>query len=112
MLNHVFILLAFLCSTSKSSSIFANDILVERNHEVVRRSSAGLEPRTHRIIYITPQNADKVIDSMQFPSWIELKKRQRPFTFFVEGIVGTGKSTMLKPFQKYPMMDILPEPVR
>ena len=63
------------------------------------------------------------------PSWQVMKNRKRPFTFFVEGIVGAGKSTLLEPFkvitlknsfslanfeifQKYPMMDIYPEPVK
>ena len=40
-----------------------------------------------------------------------MRLRKKPFTIFVEGIVGTGKSTFLKAFEKYPMMDILPEPV-
>lgn len=68
-------------------------------------------PRRPNIIYITPENAEHVISQIRMPSWSELRNRQRPFTVFVEGIVGTGKSTLLKPFKKYPMMDVLPEPV-
>jgi predicted AAA+ superfamily ATPase len=51
------------------------------------------------ITYITPQNVDQVMDQIRMPTWQELKDRKRPFTFFVEGIVGTGKSTLLQPFK-------------
>jgi len=52
-----------------------------------------------RLEYITPENIDSVIEQMTMPSYRELKRRKRPFTIFVEGIVGTGKSTFLEPFK-------------
>jgi len=62
-------------------------------------------------IYITPENIDDVLKSLSFPSMHTLKERKKPFSFNVEGIVGTGKSTLLSAFKKYPFMDILPEPL-
>merc|ERR1712168_222683 len=81
------------------------------HHEIVRRSYLGSEPSRPLIVYLTPENAERIINSIEIPSWKELRNRKKPFTIFVEGIVGTGKSTFLKAFEKYPMMDILPEPV-
>ena len=65
-------------------------------HEIVRRSFREDRPE---VIYITPENVDSVIQNLRLPSYRELRKRKRPFTLFVEGIVGTGKSTFLEPFQ-------------
>jgi len=62
------------------------------------------------VTYISPHNASQVISSLEFPE-IGRADRTRPFTIHVEGIVGTGKSTMLQAFENYPGMDILPEPV-
>ena len=71
----------------------------EEEHEIFRRSSGILaEPSRPRIVYITPDNIDQVIEQFTVPSHRELKRRKRPFTIFVEGIVGTGKSTFLEPF--------------
>ena len=68
------------------------------DHELVRRSS-GNDQNRPEVIYITPDNVDSVIQTLRLPSYRELRKRKRPFTIFVEGIVGTGKSTFLEPFQ-------------
>ena len=81
------------------------------HHEIVRRSYLGFEPASPKLIYINPENAERIINQIRIPSWKDLRLRKKPFTIFVEGIVGTGKSTFLKAFEKYPMMDILPEPV-
>merc|ERR1711951_341903 len=63
------------------------------------------------VVYIAPLNASKVIASLEFPE-LNRQSPTRPFTLHVEGIVGTGKSTMLEAFKKYgPGMDILQEPV-
>ena len=50
-------------------------------------------------IYITPENIDDVLKSLSFPSMQTLKERKKPFSFNVEGIVGTGKSTLLSAFK-------------
>ena len=50
-------------------------------------------------IYITPENIDDVLKSLSFPSMHTLKERKKPFSFNVEGIVGTGKSTLLSAFK-------------
>ena len=50
-------------------------------------------------IYITPENIDDVLNSLSFPSMHTLKERKKPFSFNVEGIVGTGKSTLLSAFK-------------
>ena len=89
-----------------------NDVPLQlSHHEIVRRSYLGFEPPRPNVIYITPENADRIIDQIRIPTWREMRNRRKPFTIFAEGIVGTGKSTFLKAFEKYPMMDILPEPV-
>jgi len=62
------------------------------------------------VTYISPNNASLVISSLEFPD-LGSPDRSRPFTIHVEGIVGTGKTTMLGAFIDYPGMDILPEPV-
>merc|ERR1719219_2029547 len=62
------------------------------------------------VVYIAPNNASQVISELEFPE-LNRQSPTRPFTIHVEGIVGTGKSTMLEGFKKYPGMDILPEPV-
>lgn len=49
---------------------------------------------------------------LEFPSPGDFKlRRGKPFTVNVEGIVGTGKSTLLQSFSPYPSVDVLPEPV-
>lgn len=63
------------------------------------------------LIYITPGNSDEIINRLSFPSMQDMPLRKQPFTFVVEGIVGTGKTTMLSAFKKYPYIDVLPEPV-
>ena len=50
-------------------------------------------------IYITPDNVDDVLQTLVFPSMDTLKARKRPFSFVVEGIVGTGKTTLLSAFK-------------
>lgn len=62
------------------------------------------------VVHIAPHNASEIISQLQFP---ELARHNptRPFTIQVEGIVGTGKSTMLEAFRGYPDVDIIPEPV-
>ena len=70
-----------------------------------------LHPDPRYPIYITPENADEIINRLSFSSMQELRLRKKPFTFVVEGIVGAGKTTMLSTFQKYPYIDVLPEPV-
>ena len=67
-------------------------------HEVVRRSNSGDQPEID-VVYLTPQNIDNFLDFIQPPNWKEIKHRRKPFTIFVEGIVGTGKTTFLQSFQ-------------
>jgi len=62
------------------------------------------------VVYISPHNASQVISELKFPE-LHRQSPTRPFTIQLEGTVGTGKSTMLEAFQKYPGMDVLPEPV-
>ena len=50
-------------------------------------------------IYITPENVESVLESLSLPSMQTLKERKKPFSFFVEGIVGTGKTTLLTAFK-------------
>ena len=50
-------------------------------------------------IYLTPENADTVLQTLTLPSMQTLKKRRKPFSFTVEGIVGSGKSTLLSAFK-------------
>ena len=50
-------------------------------------------------IYLTPQNADSVLQTLTLPSMQDLKRRRKPFSFTVEGIVGSGKSTLLSAFK-------------
>ena len=50
-------------------------------------------------IYLTPENADTVLQSLTLPSMQNLKRRRKPFSFTVEGIVGSGKSTLLSAFK-------------
>ena len=50
-------------------------------------------------IYITPANVDHVLADLTFPAMQTLKERKKPFSFIVEGIVGTGKTTLLTAFQ-------------
>jgi len=51
--------------------------------------------------------------SLEFPQLSShlYRRRSRPFTINVEGIVGTGKSTFLTFFQRLPNIDVIPEPV-
>lgn len=115
MLKHV-VFCAIFSFFIEAMSLSGNNLMIENaeqngDHEVVRRSSGNNAETRPEVIYITPDNVDSVIQTLRLPSYRELRKRKRPFTIFVEGIVGTGKSTFLEPFQKYPQMDILPEPV-
>ena len=50
-------------------------------------------------IYLTPENVDEVLRRIRLPSMQTLKERKKPFSFIVEGIVGTGKTTLLSAFQ-------------
>ena len=50
-------------------------------------------------IYLTPENADSVLQTLTLPSMQTLKRRRKPFSFTVEGIVGSGKSTLLSAFK-------------
>ena len=50
-------------------------------------------------IYLTPENADTVLQTLTLPSMQNLKRRRKPFSFTVEGIVGSGKSTLLSAFK-------------
>ena len=50
-------------------------------------------------IYVTPENVDNVLADLTLPSMQTLKERKKPFSFIVEGIVGTGKTTLLSAFQ-------------
>ena len=50
-------------------------------------------------IYLTPENADTVLQTLTLPSMQTLKRRRKPFSFTVEGIVGSGKSTLLSAFK-------------
>jgi len=55
---------------------------------------------------------EQQFSDLTFPSPGDFKlRRGKPFTVNVEGIVGTGKSTLLRYFQPYPSIDVLPEPV-
>ena len=58
-------------------------------------------------IYLTPENADKVLQSLTLPSMQNLKRRRKPFSFTVEGIVGSGKSTLLSAFKVIRFNDIM-----
>ena len=42
----------------------------------------------------------------------QVSKRSRPFVVSVEGNIGSGKSTMLDYFDKFPEVELLPEPVK
>ena len=55
------------------------------HHEIVRRSYLGSEPSRPMIVYLTPENAERIINSIEIPSWKELRNRKKPFTIFVEG---------------------------
>ena len=68
-------------------------------HEVVRRSNPGNDQPEIDVVYLTPSNIDTMLDFIQPPNWKEIKHRRKPFTIFVEGIVGTGKTTFLQSFQ-------------
>ena len=86
----------------KISREFANPncVFFLRYHEVVRRSNAGFELEVpYHVKYITPQNVDEMLEHIKAPNWKEIKYRKNPFTIFVEGNVGTGKSTFLEAFQ-------------
>ena len=50
-------------------------------------------------IYITPENVDEVLATLTLPSMETLRQRKKPFSFTVEGIVGTGKTTLLSAFK-------------
>ena len=50
-------------------------------------------------VYLTPENADSVLQTLTLPSMRKLKRRRKPFTITVEGIVGCGKSTLLSAFK-------------
>jgi hypothetical protein len=50
-------------------------------------------------IHLTRTNLEAALDQIQFPGVDRLERPQRPFTFFVEGIIGTGKSTLLEAFK-------------
>eukprot|EP00095_Tigriopus_kingsejongensis_P003612 maker-scaffold49_size462716-snap-gene-1.18 protein:Tk03612 transcript:maker-scaffold49_size462716-snap-gene-1.18-mRNA-1 annotation:"thymidine kinase mitochondrial precursor" len=50
-------------------------------------------------------------DDIEFPHIKDFRRRRKPFTINVEGIIGTGKSTFLKSFEAYPLVNVLPEPV-
>ena len=52
-------------------------------------------------IYITPDNIDEVLQSLSLPSMHTLKERKKPFSIEVEGIVGTGKTTLLTAFKVF-----------
>ena len=65
-----------------------------RNEKCINCRSDPLDP-----IYITPDNVDDVLQALVFPSMDALKERKRPFSFVVEGIVGTGKTTLLSAFK-------------
>ena len=62
------------------------------------------------VTYVGPQNATEVISELELSG-----QAGRPLTVHVEGIVGTGKSTMLKAFDNHhgtaAAVDVLPEPV-
>merc|ERR1719423_368507 len=58
------------------------------------------------VTYVGPQNATEVISELELSG-----QAGRPLTVHVEGIVGTGKSTMLKAFENETSVDVLPEPV-
>jgi len=62
------------------------------------------------VVHIGPRNASDIISKLEFPE-LTRQSPTRPFTIQVEGIVGVGKSTMLKAFEGYPDIDVLPEPV-
>ena len=64
------------------------------NEKCISCMSDPLDP-----IYITPDNVDDVLQTLVFPSMDALKERKRPFSFVVEGIVGTGKTTLLSAFK-------------
>ena len=68
-------------------------------HEVVRRSNPGNDQPEIDVVYLTPSNIDTMLDFIQPPNWKDIKHRRKPFTIFVEGIVGTGKTTFLQSFQ-------------
>jgi len=98
-------------SMVQSAKIRSNSININHeSHEVVKRAN-GYDPNQVEIKYITPNNVDEIVKYIQAPNWQEIKYRKKPFTIFVEGIVGTGKSTFLEPFKTYPLMEVLPEPV-
>ena len=50
-------------------------------------------------IYVTPENVDDELKKLTLPSMQTLKDRKKPFSFVVEGIVGTGKTTLLSAFR-------------
>ena len=59
------------------------------------------------VTYVGPLNATEVISELELSG-----QAGRPLTVHVEGIVGTGKSTMLKAFDNHHgTVDVLPEPV-
>lgn len=57
------------------------------------------------------EQIEKQWENLEFPSLKEFRRRKKPFTVNVEGIVGTGKSTFLRFFKPYRHIDVLPEPV-
>jgi len=54
---------------------------------------------------------NEINEKIEFPDTETFIKRKKPFTIFVEGIVGTGKSTFIDVIKGYPYVDALPEPV-
>ena len=62
-------------------------------------------------IFITPENADRVISTLTFPEFLDENRGNKPLTIHVEGNIGTGKSTFLNYMKQFPYMDVIPEPV-
>ena len=51
------------------------------HHEIVRRSYLGFEPASPKLIYINPENAERIINQIQIPSWKDLRLRCRSCHF-------------------------------
>lgn len=61
--------------------------------------------------FLTLEELEKQWMDLKFPDVRDFKRRRKPYTINVEGIVGTGKSTFLRYFRAFPSFDVLPEPV-
>ena len=54
-----------------------------------------------------PSLTNKIVQGVQAVE----ERKQRPFIVSIEGNIGSGKSTMLKYFEKFEDVELVPEPV-